>query len=115
VSYDAECYCGEPAQAMPGAPVVELCVFCEMERDSRLEKLGKNLMTAGALHRASREVAISLQLTLVEAEARFIAQVLEDCGGCITAAAVRLDVYRSTLQRKMRKEPLATMTGRRPA
>lgn len=44
MSYDAECYCATNDG--------HLCVFCELESDSRLEKLAKNLAIGAALCRA---------------------------------------------------------------
>lgn len=41
--------------------------------------------------------------TLAEAEAEHIARVMSDCKGNISEAARRLGIYRSSLQRKLRK------------
>jgi two-component system response regulator RegA len=41
--------------------------------------------------------------TLAQAESEHIARVIEDCGGNISEAARRLGIYRSSLQRKLRK------------
>ena len=41
--------------------------------------------------------------TLADAEAEHIARVLTDCDGNISEAARRLGIYRSSLQRKLRK------------
>ncbi len=41
--------------------------------------------------------------TLAEAEAEHIARVMNDCKGNISEAARRLGIYRSSLQRKLRK------------
>lgn len=46
--------------------------------------------------------------TLERAEAEHIARVLADCGGNISEAARRLGVYRSSLQRRLRKLMLKT-------
>lgn len=43
--------------------------------------------------------------TLADAEAEHIARVLKDCDGNISEAARRLGIYRSSLQRKLRKLP----------
>ncbi len=42
--------------------------------------------------------------TLAEAEAEHIARVMTDCKGNISEAARRLGIYRSSLQRKLRKQ-----------
>lgn len=42
--------------------------------------------------------------TLARAEAEHIARVMSDCDGNISEAARRLGIYRSTLQRKLRKQ-----------
>lgn len=42
--------------------------------------------------------------TLAEAEAEHIARVINDCKGNISEAARRLGIYRSSLQRKLRKQ-----------
>ena len=42
--------------------------------------------------------------TLAQAEAEHIARVMTDCKGNISEAARRLGIYRSSLQRKLRKQ-----------
>jgi two-component system response regulator RegA len=42
--------------------------------------------------------------SLAEVEAEHIARVLWDCGGNVSEAARRLGIYRSSLQRKLRKK-----------
>jgi two-component system response regulator RegA len=41
--------------------------------------------------------------TLADAQNEHIARVLADCGGCISEAARRLGIHRSSLQRRLRK------------
>ncbi len=41
--------------------------------------------------------------TLAQAESEHIARVMADCSGNVTEAARRLGIYRSTLQRRMRR------------
>lgn len=49
--------------------------------------------------------------TLQEVEDRYVAAVVKRCGGNISEAARVLGIYRSSLQRKMRKRPLARLLG----
>lgn len=44
-----------------------------------------------------------MTITLEECERQHIMNVLEQCGGNISEAARRLGLYRSTLQRKLRR------------
>jgi two-component system response regulator RegA len=48
--------------------------------------------------------------TLAEAEAEHIARVMTDCKGNISEAARRLGIYRSSLQRKLRKQQAKSST-----
>jgi len=52
--------------------------------------------------RVEENVAIRTP-TLAEAVSQHIARVMSDCGGNVSEAARRLGIYRSSLQRKLRK------------
>lgn len=51
---------------------------------------------------------LDLSVTLQQHQDRYILAMLHDCKGNISLAADRLGIYRSSLQRRMRKEPLAS-------
>ena len=52
--------------------------------------------------------AVRSGMTLQELTDRYIVDVLHDCKGNISAAADYLGMFRSSLQRRMQKEPLAS-------
>jgi two-component system response regulator RegA len=57
------------------------------------------------LRRICEEVVVPAEETpsLAQVESEHIARVLGDCGGNVSEAARRLGIYRSSLQRKLRK------------
>lgn len=70
--------------------------------------LSKPIRALELLRRAREDAAMTEQTpvrtpTLAEAVSQHIARVMSDCGGNVSEAARRLGIYRSSLQRKLRK------------
>ncbi len=70
--------------------------------------VSKPVTARDLLRRLTGPVNIEIETpTLAQVEAEHIARVLNDCDGNISEAARRLGIYRSSLQRKIRKRDVS--------